>query len=646
MKRALFVGFLASVLAAGCGTGTQQSPARLSGIYDLIQAGNFLFVTSSNRDELRAIDLTPERPLFARAPNPVEPLAVPVLKQPVQTATDIRFDTPDGDGNPDGQRRGGSFVFARGVASTEISIVGTAPEQLVELRRLLTAGTVTSFASRGSADGTAILYYATLVGTGSELWEQRLPTAAALFEDPNLPIEAPRRLLSLTDASVVSMIVMPTADEIVVATRAPDAAAGRTFLLNASTLAERVMDFGAPVRELATHSRAFAVESTLAEGTRVFGVLDEAACEGLDTCRGIVAVESATGVRSLDRSGQPMLPIGGGEPLIRGIDFAPSGTQLRDVGLTTSTGQALLGMFTTSNGSIFFFDAFGLTHLDINPGGAGANVRYDAPAGSAEGTQGRAIPEGVGPLDLAAGNGRARDENIRVTPEGTIPGLTSLATTDADGNRLSAPADVAARAAVGDFVVIRTGDVDCERVLEAIEPGTPATETSPETPAVLVVTGGAECVGRSSYTVRVSGAQPYVVDGGVTGYMGRVGDGEAFEFAGTVRFRPDNFEPDAPQLRFRMGTRDPEFRRDESFIINTFTGFTPYYLSVASNSNQLRTYYAGVVRFAPQTGRLFVAFPTQDPLTTSRYLGDFVLEINPASVLAGQANTADIAIYR
>ena len=147
---------------------------------------NLLFITSTDRDELRVLSLDEDatKRRFVRAPNPLEPLAIPVLPRPQALARDVRY--------VDGQERAGSYVYARSNGSTEISIVAAGLEQLREARRLdtrqLTAsqsdpenrslGPVTAFAALApdpAVEGSpSTLYYTTQESSGPRLWRARL----------------------------------------------------------------------------------------------------------------------------------------------------------------------------------------------------------------------------------------------------------------------------------------------------------------------------------------------------------------------------------------------------------------------------------------------------------------------------------------
>src|SRR5262249_43793710 len=160
VKRNLLAALMAGLLLAGCSQ-TQLAPtARIIGTNGLAQVGDLLFVTSTDRAELRALDLKATTRDFVRAPNPLEPLSIPVLNRPVNLVRDLRYDDS-------GQEVTGPYLYAQAEAAQEISIVGTdRVTQLVELARLPVPGVVTAIAARGpaAAGQPSTLYYAVVNG--------------------------------------------------------------------------------------------------------------------------------------------------------------------------------------------------------------------------------------------------------------------------------------------------------------------------------------------------------------------------------------------------------------------------------------------------------------------------------------------------
>jgi hypothetical protein len=258
--------------------------AGLSGTYDLAIAGKYVFVTSSDRNELRVLDLESNPRDFVRAPNPLEALSIPVLERPTYLTRDIYYrmvDEPsqDGDGNPivlpKGEEITGPYIYARSDGAQQISVVSAGASDERNLRELrLLGGTrpegspseplgfVTAFAARGPGKGTqSILYYATQNASVATLWRQALPGPGILSKTS--PLEARTAVLVLPGETVAALLVLPSEPDadstlkeyVVVATRGTQGTVGRTFRVDAAKPADPIVTyaFPVPVRLLATH---------------------------------------------------------------------------------------------------------------------------------------------------------------------------------------------------------------------------------------------------------------------------------------------------------------------------------------------------------------------------------------------------------
>jgi hypothetical protein len=167
------------------------------------QYGQIAFLTSANSDDLKGLQLILTDPSQTRnyvpAPNPLQPLSIPVVNQPVELAPSVRYGPitttlpyfPTG--FMDGQVRTGMLLFVRGSASPNISVVGTAnvPESLRQLTNGLliqSAGVVTAISARlTSSEQNVVLYYATFDGENATVWERVLqhpPTTSPTFSGP------------------------------------------------------------------------------------------------------------------------------------------------------------------------------------------------------------------------------------------------------------------------------------------------------------------------------------------------------------------------------------------------------------------------------------------------------------------------------
>src|SRR5690606_34704645 len=191
------------------------------------------------------------------------------------------------------------------------------------------SGPVTALTGVGpGAEGDlSTLIVAETVGGAARLYATQLGEVASLDVTP---ASVPLQQLDGTPAywageTVAAMLTLPRAENgdlrIVVAFRSESGASGRTELLTldptGATYVEAPvsLDFGRPVRALRTHDRATRTEGEddeavtreiLPAGARIFGALDEAACEVVSNCSGIVAVDAIT----LDRGDLPALTLG------------------------------------------------------------------------------------------------------------------------------------------------------------------------------------------------------------------------------------------------------------------------------------------------------------------------------------------------
>jgi len=404
---------LAAALALAACQATQAiEVANLVGSHDVSLAGQYLFVTSTDNNELRILDLSPPNSagrLFVRAPNPLEALSVPVLDRPTILSQDSYYALASGG---DGTPHNGSYVFATRAGAREISIVGATSDEFREVKRLVTSAPVTAI--DGWFDelaGVSRLYFATFDGVAGSIFSVDLPPdAKSLWALGDVELRAKVHLVVSTGGEpVAALLVVPplgtrTLDGtpfcagpgecLAAATRRAQGSEGRTLLIDPRTLLSTALAFPGPVRALATHGCALDQSDPAADpnntgtpcvirpGQRVFAILDEEKCGG-PQCSGIVAVETLAATTAggfpiaLDALGQPMAPIivGDGLPmavaLAAGVPMAwPGGSVLpptshRPVGSLVMMVD-VLGVATSSTGEIVFFDAASLTHYDAD----------------------------------------------------------------------------------------------------------------------------------------------------------------------------------------------------------------------------------------------------------------------------------------
>ncbi len=585
------IAIVAPLLLVACSQQEVEPAARISGTHDLVQVGTLIFVTSADRNELRVLDTTPEVPGFVRAPNPLEPLSIPVLDRPLALARDVEYrDRVNEDGSvvPLGLEVSGPYVYVMSSGAPLISIVGAergdgeptgealkasalGPGQLVEVMRLPTAQSVTTIAGRAAKapGGDSTLYYSTFDGRSSTLWSVVLPPPQALLAQTVDQVQQRAVVIgTFTDESVAALLPIPNG-RLVVATRAQAGRAGRTLLVDEATRATTALAFPGPVRALATHPTAVGVTA----GDRLFAVLDEEAC-GSAACAGILALDVPTNSIAVDITGQPMLPIRFGGALPRGFTVSPGALldlpAVSQAIVTSDRGTvalgepepiplAVLGIATLSNGDIAFFDAAAMRDIDLDPAGpSSSEAIYRAPPteDAPEGAEQEGV--GGGPTIAALTDGKVRDETVTVIYQGLLGPRQQPASPPA-GPSFPTPPDLLGRVQVEDAVQLFRDGVPCggEIAVAAVTSSTVEASALP-----------ADCAGWNGFELRAAGAQPFVVTGGTTGYMGRIGPNQDFAFQGVSWRRPEApgvGSAASPQLAFRMGPLDPAVVRDGRF---------------------------------------------------------------------------------
>lgn len=632
MKSPGRMGIAAALLAAACSSTPVNQSANIKGSHDLALVGDLLFVTSSERNELRVLDLSLVSPIWVKAPNPLEALSVPVLDRPVALAHDVHYEdlVLDSGVVPGGKEVGGPYVYAMSGGAAAISIVAADRAHLVEVKRLSTQGSVTAMAARGEANGHSTLYFTTLDAGEARLYRADLPA----LEGPDGLLamkmgalnQLPVYLTSLLPGEVGASLVVLPGTRLVLATRQHAGTSGRALLIDsANPLAPRTLNFPQTVRSLYTHP---GVPGTgLGAGARVFGILDEEACPTANGCGGLVAVDTTTGEVALDASGAPMMTLAFGAALPRGLAFSSS----QPVTAPNSP-LALLGAATTSTGEITLFDAFALRHLDANTNGpqlSSFELR------SAAGALLTPAPEaGPNTETLALADGATQDQVVTLEFQGYLPGLYGLPTTDGDGLSFPAGPEALARAAVEDSIEAGATGGDCASV--------PLT-VSAVSATGLVVAGPlpAECAGRTRFSVRAAGAKPYVVTGTIEGYLGRTGPNDSFSFKGSYYFRPDGFDGAVPEIAFYFRAADPQVARGDRYLLQTSGNFTPLTTSIGtSNSQPCTSLLPGAIVHAEPTVRVsgedkvrpraYIAYPSDNA----------VLDLDLATVTRAPATNA------
>jgi hypothetical protein len=639
----------------------------------LAVVNDLLFVTSPGAAELRALDLRISPRDFVRAPNPLEPLSIPVLDTPTVLARDIDYnsngDIDDTTYNP--------YVYVQGAASAEISIVGSRRDnQLVELKRLVAPGIVTAIAARAPEGGDptkdSTLYFATMNAGQASLWQLTIPhadpTTGRMTADPDsLPKQRLEYVPGGVGDPISSILILPN-HRIAVASRAAGSAVGRTIILDTSTQQQWLLQFPSPVRQLVTHP---AVKNPpLPAGKRIFGVLDQDACGTSIDCPGILAVEGLDTLptdpptpnplftmRSHDATGAPMVPIRDGPGLITGLSFGLD-VPLSVPGSLLQVG--LLGIVTSASGLIYFFDGVALSIFNTPLTDTIAQtLSYADPSVNPPQTiDGKSASYVPGPIPgtvtdptipypaISVALGAALDETVTVTYQGTIPGfrdvpititgvVTQLPIGTGDATRLVAGAD---------RVVVAGSDqtVCTEVALTGIDFRPPG----------LLFTEPISCAGNNTFSIRAGGNQSYVVEGSTTGYMGRTGNNQSFTFPLTVGDRysryyyhpvETGFDPTnpQPQIQFSMGAGYSAPPRGAAYGMTTLSGYLPEFITVDTSLGVEfhapgASAFVGALPDGTDVTRIYVAYPS----------GNAVLEFAPELLIPNSPNARYVAAFR
>jgi hypothetical protein len=651
----------------GCSTQSVPPPAQIQGTNGLALFGNLLFITSTETNEIKVLDVGAATRDFVRAPNPLEPLSIPVLDRPIDLARDLNYDGR-------GAEVVGPYFYARGQSSSEISIVGTdLNTQLVELKRVLTSGVVTAIAARGpnppGSSGASTLYFATAdtprcqVNPDGGTCPPGSVTRATLWQATVPPVDSNSRLSASVipvpraefNSTVTSLVVMPNSPNLAVATRTliSDAVSGRTVIFNPDTsTVVNDLPFPSSVRYLATNPTVNALidggTTTLDAGSRLYGILDETTCPSGLPCPAIVAVDAAAripdggipdgGLLSADSTGMQMVPLTYGPALPMTITLAPSAmlplpnpTSVSGGASYVTDREFLAGFVPTSNGAVYLFDAVALQPINGSIGVDGGSLGVPQYLGSDGGVQ--SYVEGPIVSSLATTNGKARDESILVAYQGTIPGFQNLTGPDAGEATFAAtssPFDNRVRN--GDFIVLSGSGCPDYSATDA------GLVISGQDAGFLFTTAGVPltCT-QSTFSVRAAGISPYVVSGTTTGYMGRTGPNQAFSFDGGFLYRPCARNllsgctvVDGPELSFSFGNGDPAIQRDWYYSIPSFSSFLPEFLEVDTSG----AFFGPEFRFPtnvvnvsnlPDGGlldRFYVSYPAANA----------VIEFDPATV--------------
>jgi hypothetical protein len=640
------MGVVGALLAA-CTEEAQPLPvAGLSGTYDLVLVKELLFVTSSDRDELRVLELKEkqEERGYIRAPNPLEPLSIPVLPRPQALTRDVLY-TAEGD------QDAGPYVYVRSNGSTEISVVAAGREYLRELRRLATnalsaslpmpsTGPVTAFAARGpGADGLSTFYYATQEPTGARLWQVRLPGPETLTPDTALVSESLDVALP-PNVAVSSLLVLPQAGQLAVATRGAAGALGKSYKVNLTAKTLQELNFGgAQVLQLETHGKAqYQVDeesplTTVEAGARIFGILDPSSCGVERQCTGVLAVDSDTGMVAKDVTGHPMLPIGSGSALPMGLSLSTD-TKLQGV----SGRLALLGIVPLSNGQTLFFDGVSLQPFDLDPAATSYSVAFVNTRGESQASEGT--------ITVKVTEGVTRTETYHLLFQGVLPEMAFLLRgTEGKPDFVVSAAPVSGQGQLvqpGDLIVLLPGGVGgqpcgTDLVVSTVQPASDGELTlSTNTPIPEA------CAGYTHFQVRAAGSQPLVLFSSTESYLARLGAGDTFSRTEPYFFHPEGYTgaSEGPAVSITISRLEQNLLRGERYVVSTLSHYFPYVFTVDTAIDAALRFFqlpGSVVQAqVGSTDYAYIAYPSADG----------VLEVNLALVVGGTPNSRALLPYR
>jgi hypothetical protein len=636
-------------LLAACTEEAQPLPvAGLSGTYDLVLVKDLLFVTSSDRDELRVLELKEkqEERGYIRAPNPLEPLSIPVLPRPQALTRDVLY-TVEGD------QDAGPYLYVRSNGSTEISVVAAGREYLRELRRLATnqlsaslptpsTGPVTAFAARGPGEeGVSTLYYATQEATGARLWLVRLPGPEALT--PDTPLVAESLDVALPpNVAVSSLLVLPQAGQLAVATRGAAGALGKSYKVNLTAKTLQELNFGgAQVLQLETHGKTqYQVDeesplTTVEAGARIFGILDPSSCGVESQCTGVLAVNSDTGMVAQDITGRPMLPIGSGSALPMGLSLSTD-TKLQGV----SGRLALLGIVPLSNGQILFFDGLSLQPFDLDPAATSYSVAFVNTRGESQASEGT--------LSVKVTEGMTRTEAYALVFQGILPEMDFLprGTEEGKPDFVVSAAPVSGQGQLvqpGDLIVLLPeggGGQPCgtDLVVSTVQPTSDADKFTLSTNTLIPEA----CAGYTRFQVRAAGSQPLVLSSSTEAYLGRLGAGDTYLRTGSYFFHPKKDDTDTTEedVSITVSRLEQNLLRGERYVVSTLSHYFPYVFTVDTAIDAALRFFQlpGSVVQAQMgsTDYAYIAYPSADG----------VLEVNLALVVGGVPNSRALLPYR
>jgi hypothetical protein len=507
--------------------------------------------------------------------------------------------------NAIGQRATGQYVFAARPGGAEVSVVSLAFRRQLGGRPLAAPAPVLAIGAslNVTADlkpGVSTLYVATWDGQSSGIFAVDLDADPAVVDaairDATLKF---RRVTTIDGVSLSAMLVVAplatrTLDNVAFCNLTPclalasrlslNGSGGDAWLFEPATGRSAKLAFGAPVRKFATGVTT----------TRLYAVQDEVAC-GSAACGGISAVDLLVGTsadgfaRAKDVTGRPFGPLRIDEGLIAGLAIAQGAIIPRIIEIKDDAGASdinavgqqydELGAFSSSDGVITWFSGVAGSIIDYDgrrsqvtsavlraPGllsdggyalnsedggaiGAFLTASVDAPTVLSE-TWRKSTVTITGDLgstwNIDVSDGYLLTQELLVINQGLVPGLVGLTP---DGGTHLVTSGYEARAQLDDFVVLQTGTdpdfVECGRArvtaiatnsldFDAVPPG---------------------CSAATRASIRANSAKPWLVIGGLDGYLGRANPGEQFTYSKPLIIIPAEVVADRTALTINLPTK-------------------------------------------------------------------------------------------
>jgi hypothetical protein len=619
----------ALLLSAACTSTTTSPVAKLANPTAVAQVGRSMLVLDVDRAQARALALT-SPPTILRAPNPIYALAIPSAPYPNAIAAYTPYVPPsDADASPT-TAEPLPFAFILSTPSSQVTVVDSS--NLARLGEFQVPDTTLAIAVQPCADpkkcsgeptnlvlavseptGGAALYTASLpIGFDSANVGQIKPTRIAVELGPN---SRPQALaFSPSDRNLLAVGDLSTGDDglgrtgsLAIVMLSPDRASG--------TVSRYAV--GGPLQELS-------IDPT---GTRLFGLIDSAACGEEAGCFGVIgfqlrASDKTPGAPALSQVPSPgaapiPVPDSASEGVARGIAASPIDLTLSVTPASgVPTGISGLVMVSLANGAVALIDGANMT-----PVGAGVVLSHHLDS------EGKEVElEAGAPTDLHGTPGTTRTETATIVNGGTLPSLSQ------SSGALEPSAGTLTASGV-DFPGLGVQVGDRVSFLSGCSPNASSSVTAVANGVLTLASlDGCSTAGAAAVTFDVTVPPPgddpaqdvYVVVGSVSGLMGRVRPNETFSFAGTSSLTVSG----GPALSFKMGAGD--HRDKASYLLSLHST-----MRISLTARQEVLTMPGAIAFDPQLEFFFVAYQG----------GGALVEMDPTAIRTS-STTSGIAVFR